>query len=176
MDEVRENSSTKDRVESFEYVTSVGFSSASRTLVQDYTPGTIATDTMGRLIYRSELTTATTTVPNSSSVEANITLSVVDNRFVIANPDIAVYIGISSTSDIATDGSNQWPTTTVGGGNFPVYINSHDWGKTNNNNAAAQVVMRNNVGSDQTILLVVRWRFIIQPVGYDGDTGTVATS
>lgn len=97
----------------------------------------------------------TATVPNSSSRNIYFTLTDKQGRVMLAVPDVSVYIG--SVTD-----ANQWPTSTVGGGNFPVYV-MNDFGQSDNVNVVTHVVCRNNTGVDQTIVVACRWRIVVNP-------------
>lgn len=78
-------------------------------------------------------------------------------RVILAVPDISIYIGsISATT--------QWPNASVGMGNMPIHIRN-DWGKTNNVNVVTEIAVRNNTGSAQDVIVVLRWRIITNAVG-----------
>lgn len=146
------------------YVTNTDtFQNVTRISQQKILPTSITNRFYSQLVSFSDVTYTPFTVPNGSS--AVLTSTIVDNasRVILAIPQTSIYIGINNHSQILPNGANQWPTSLVGGGNFPVYFNPFDWGQSNDVNQVSQVICRNNTGSDQQVLGVVQWKILTVP-------------
>lgn len=100
---------------------------------------------------------ATITIPDAATGYIRNTL--IDNfgRVLLAVPDISIYIDSISVA-------NQWPTATIGMGNMPIH-SRNDWGRTDNVNVVSEVAVRNNTGSSQNVIVVLRWRIITNALG-----------
>lgn len=122
------------------------------TAVKQRNTGPLITETssgLGQASFQSGL------VPNNSSGTFYFTFADPQGRTILVVPDVSVYIGTLAPG-------NLWPNASFGGGNMPIYI-SNSWANTDNVNVVTQVTVRNNSGSDQTIIIACRGRVITNP-------------
>lgn len=103
---------------------------------------------------------STSVIPNSSTGVFNFTVADNAGRQIIAPADWSAYIGSVSAA-------NQWPTSFPGGvgaGGMPIYATLSDFGMSNNLNVVTRIIVRNNTGSTQTVIVAVRWRIVTFPI------------
>lgn len=105
---------------------------------------------------------------NNATTNVNCTLVDNNNRVILALPQISIFIGITDYSQATLQ--NQHPTQTVGFGSFPVYFNPFDYYQVEGNDQVARVSCRNNTGTDQQVLLVVRWKVFTVPTTQQNNT------
>lgn len=138
------------------------FKDSQRVSQQRILPTALANRLFSQILSFSDTTNATFLAPNAQSTTITATLSNNNNQPIFAIPEISVYIGISTIDEISD--LNQWPTAAVGGGNFPIYFNSFDYGQASDNDQVARVTCRNNTGAAQQILIVIQWKVLTFPI------------
>lgn len=140
-------------------------SNKPRVKQQDLLPAAVKQRLLGNIITGypeslaagSGVVTAVYGVADSTTVYFTNVLSDNFGRVILAVPDISIYIGSISAA-------NQWPNASVGMGNMPIHTRN-DWGKTNNVNVVTEIAVRNNTGSPQDVIVVIRLRIISNAVG-----------
>lgn len=137
----------------------------SRTPQQKVLPTAISNRFLTNLLSFGRQIIIAFSAPNG--VSSIVTTFVSDNagRPIFAIPQTSIYIGINDVKDVSFD--NQWPTQTVGGGNFPIYFNSFNYGSSDNNDQSSVTVLRNNTGVSQDVLMVVQWKILTFPNNTD---------
>lgn len=134
---------------------------SNRTNQQGMLATSVQTRILNEIITGSNTTATHFSLPDATTVTFNSTLTNNQNQQVLGVPDISVYIGITDISQVSD--ATQWPNSTVGASNFPIYFNPSDWGMSDGINQVARTTCRNNTGSPQDVLHVVHWRVIAQP-------------
>lgn len=141
---------------------------------RDISPTALSNRLFTNLVSFSDVIVVPFVVANATS--SAVTSTIADNykRIILAVPQVSIYIGITNTSQILADGSNQWPTAAVGGGNFPVYFNPFDWGRSDDLNQVTRITCRNNTGSDQQVLAVIQWKMLTVPSSTPSNNTAIA--
>lgn len=157
-----------DNVQGFD-----GASDPDRVSQQQIIPGFVRTRALGNIIDSSVSGLGNALfgkgiVPNGFSGVFNLTVASSLNQVILAVPDVSFYIG-------SVAAANQWPTAAVGGGNFPIYVTTNDFGQTNNVDVVTRVVCRNNSGADQTVIVAVRWRIIANAAMQQSPSGATTS-
>lgn len=133
---------------------------------QQLLPAAIKERLLGNIISGNPVSTeagsgnaSTLTIPDASTGYVRNTLTDNFGRVLLAVPDISVYIGSISAA-------TQWPSDSlsIGMGNMPLHVRN-DWGRTDNVNVVNEIAIRNNTGSSQDVIVVLRWRIITNAVG-----------
>lgn len=133
----------------------------SRTNQQSLLPTSLQNRLLANFISSSNQTYSAAVIQPSTSGTFTFTVRNTKGLRIVAVPDVSVYVGVTSLSEIKFE--NQWPTPALGGGNFPVYITPNDWGYTDNLNSVTRITCRNNSASPVPALAVVQWRILTQP-------------
>lgn len=128
---------------------------------QQILPTAISNRFLSEAVSTSTFSWVAFTVANSTSSTVNCTLEDRFDRVILAIPQISIFIGITNYSQGTL--ANQWPTTAIGGGNFPIYFNPFDYFKVSGNNQVARVTCRNNTGTDQQLVAAVQWKVFTVP-------------